>query len=177
MPAEFEIKISGLDETRKALFAYSDRLGQSVVLKALKAGARVTQKTAKASAPLKTGRLKRAIVVRNSKLYSKRKLKRTGKLGVYLTIRTGKGRRDPKDGYYGRFQEDGWNARGEYGPRYLITSVFGTRTGRKTLRSNNNIEGKQFIKRAFRSTRGKAAAVIIKSAEKGAEVLARRMKM
>jgi len=98
-----DIKVTGLKELNKSLYRYSQQLGDKVVIDSLKAGAKLVQKGAKNRAPRRTGLLRRSIVVRKSKRYSKRRT--PGKLGVYLTI-------NKKKAFYGRFQESGWKSRG-----------------------------------------------------------------
>ena len=176
MPSpDFTIEIKGLDTLKKRLYEFSDKLGDKVVLDSLKRGATLIRDEARRNAPVRTGRLKKAIVVKLSKIYSKRKRRYTGKLGVYVTIRKGKGRNDTKDGFYGRFVEDGYNARGVRTARINITRAFGKRTGRKTARSNTDVAGKKFIKRAFRSKKVSAVNLTVKAAERGADVIARRV--
>lgn len=146
--SDFQVKVTGLRETQKALYAFSQQLGDRVVIKALTNGARLMQRQAKANAPVRTGNLRRAIIVKKSKIYNgKRTL---NKLGVFLTIRQGK-RYGPRDAYYGKFQEAGW-----------------------TDRAGKKQPGKQFIGRAFSSTAERCADLIVRSAKAGAEVVARR---
>lgn len=144
------IEIKGLRETQRALFAYSQQLGDRVVIAALTQGARLVQRAAKARAPVLTGRLKRGIVVRKSKIYSARRGGNT--LGVYLSLRKGRGKKDPKDAFYGRFIEDGFTAKG----------------GKK-------IPGKRFIQSALASTQEAAVQLIVQSAERGAEIVKRKV--
>lgn len=110
--SEFEIKVSGLPELKKSLFAYSNKLGQKVVVDSLKQGARLVQRGAKTRAPRgATGNLRRSITIKKSKLYSVRRGR--GKIGVYLTIK-------PK-GYYGGFIEHGTK---NIVPRRFISRAF-----------------------------------------------------
>jgi HK97 gp10 family phage protein len=176
--ADFEITVSGLREVQKSLYSYSQQLGDKVVLDALRLGARAMQAKARAGAPKITGRLRRGIVVKKSKINNG---KRKETLGVYLTLRTGKGRKDPKDAFYGRFLEDGWNARGKSngakgkGKRFEIVSRFGKRTGRKTLPSARDIPGIKFMQGAFNSTKQQSANLIVQAVERGAEILKRKI--
>lgn len=151
MANEFEIKVSGLQEVQRSLFQYSQQLGDKVVIAALTQGARVVQRAAKQRAPQLTGRLKRyGVVVRKSKINSARRSANT--LGVYLTLRRGRGKSDPKDVFYGRFVEDGFTARG----------------GQK-------IPGQKFINTAFLSNRESAAKLIVRSVEVGSDLLKRKL--
>lgn len=146
--SDFEIKVTGLKETQKALYAFSQQLGDRVVVKALTNGARLMQRQAKANAPVRTGNLRRGIVVKKSKIYNgKRTL---NKLGVFLTLRKGK-KYGPRDAYYGVFQEGGW-----------------------TDRAGKKHAGRKFMESAFTTTKERAADLIVRSAKAGAEVVARR---
>lgn len=171
--ADFELKVTGLKEVNKSLYAFSQQLGDRVVKGALRQGALLMQKKARASAPKITGRLRAGIVVKNSRIHNG---KRKETIGVYLTLRKGKGKADPKDAFYGRFVEDGWNARGKKagaGGRSAITSTFGKRTSRKTLPGKTNVPGVKFMASAFSSTKEQSAQLIIRAAEQGAEILKR----
>lgn len=175
--ADFEIKVSGLKEFQKSLYSFSQQLGDKVVLDALRLGARAMQAKARAGAPRLTGRLRRGIVVKKSKINNG---KRNETLGVYLTLRTGKGRKDPKDAFYGRFIEDGWNSRGKSngktgkGKRFEIVSMFGSRTGRKSLPGKTNIPGIKFMQGAFNSTKNASVDLIVRAVEQGSEILKRK---
>lgn len=144
------IEIKGIRETQRALYAYSQQLGDRVILGALNQGARLVQREARRRAPVLTGTVKRGIVVRKSKIYSPRR--GGNQLGVYLTLRRGRGRKDKKDAFYGRFVEDGYISRG-----------------------GNAIPAKQFIKGAFQSMRENAVRLIVLSVESGAEIVKRKV--
>jgi HK97 gp10 family phage protein len=181
--ADFEIKVSGLKEVQKSLYQYSQQLGDRVVIAALREGAKLMQKNARANAPKKKGVLRKGIVVKNSKINNG---KRKETIGVFLTLKKGKklvnddGKRirDPNDPYYGRFIEDGWNVRGKSrtgkGQRQEIVSRFGRRTGRKSLPGLRDIPGIKFMRNAFNSTKEASANLIVQAAERGAEILKRR---
>lgn len=176
MSDEFSIEIKGLKELNAALYSYSQQLGDKVVLASLMQGARVVQRAAKAAAPVRTGRLRRGIVVRKSRIYDGKKT--PDKIGVYLTLRAGKGKADPKDAFYGRWQERGWNVRGKF--REVIgRNRNGTRklagpAGRATYPGKRDIPGKFFMRDAFVSNRENAVRMIIAAATAGAEILARK---
>lgn len=143
--AETAIKVTGLSEATKALYAYSQQLGDRVVKGALRVGANYIARIARANAPVKTGLLKRrGIVVRNSKIHRGKSSK--DMIGVYLTIARKKG-----DPFYGRFQEAGWKA------------------------GKRNIPGKRFIDKAFEQNKEKAVEAIQQSAIAASEVLARKV--
>lgn len=144
----FEVK--GLQEVNRALYRYSQQLGDKVVLKALREGAKVMQKQARANAPKRTGKLRRNIFIKNSKIYSKRRSKDV--LGVYMSISQKGKASNRRNAFYGRFIEHGFTS--------------GHGKGRR-------IPGKQFIGRAYRQKRAESARMIVKAAERGAEVVAR----
>ncbi len=176
MADAFTIKITGLKETQAILYKYSQKLGDAVVYKSLRAGAMIVLREARANAPLgKSGKLKRGIVIMKSKVNNGRFS--DGLLGVNITIRK---RKD--DPFYGRFQEEGWNVRGKTTEgigkkidRYLIRRSFGSRTGRKTTRGHTDVPGKKFIDQAFISKREEAVRMIVATAQAGAGVLAQKM--
>lgn len=181
MNEAFSLTVSGLPEINKALYAYSQQLGDKVVLASLREGAKLVQRQARAAAPRKSGRLARAIVVKTSKLHS---AKRGGMLGVYLTIRTGKGKADPKDGFYGRWQEKGWNVRGKtrtaqntpgrFNRRGIFRLSRAATGGRATLPGKLNVLGKFFVRDSFERNKVVAVQLIIAAASAGAELLARK---
>lgn len=176
--SDVAISVSGLPEVQRALYQYSQRLGDTVILRALREGAKVTQKAARSLSPRKTGNLSKGIVIKNSKIHSAKK--RTNMIGVYLTIRAKK-KTDP---YYGRFQEGGWNTHGKLNTLRLTIGRNGIRSTRRGIGSSRitgpgktNVPPKRFIHGAFVSTQFRAAQVIINSATAGAEVLARKVNL
>jgi HK97 gp10 family phage protein len=185
------IVVKGLQETNKALYSYSQQLGDKVILSALRNGANLVKKGAQAAAPIKTGALRRGLKVVRSKIYRGKVSSAT--IGVYLTLSKGGGRRskkDKKDAFYGRFQEDGWNVRGKTNTvgrenrrgkfrfsRAVQTAYFGGKTGRKSLPGKRDIPGKKFIKGSFERNKTAAVQLIIRSAEAGADVVKRKLGM
>lgn len=179
--SDFEIKVTGLKETQKALYSYSQQLGDKVVIDSLKQGARIVQRAAKAAAPVRTGRLKRAIVVKKSKIYNGKR--RSDMIGVFLTILQGR-RYGNRDAFYGRFQEEGWEVRGASrttaNTPYRRTrggSIRMSRAatgGRHSMRSGNKVPGKFFMRDAFARNKVNAVRMIIAAANAGGEILARK---
>jgi hypothetical protein len=165
------ITVTGLADVQKALYAYSQKLGDAVVYKALKAGANVVKRQAVANAPKgKTLRLKKGIFVANSKINRGRTSKDL--IGVYLSIRSKK-KTDP---FYGRFIEDGWNTHGvRIGSRAAIVSSFGKRTGRSTQRGKTDVAGQGFIESAWQARRAQAVEMTVRTAEAAADLLAKKM--
>lgn len=146
--AEFEIKITGIQEAQKKLYAYSQQLGDRVVIRALTNGARLLQKQARFNAPKRTGSLRRQIVVRKSRLNNGRRTARA--LGVYITIKRPRGIRSGQ-AYYGHALEYGWR----------------DRSGKKQ-------PARAFMGRAFDTTKQRAADLAVASIITGANIVAAR---
>jgi hypothetical protein len=179
------ITISGLLEVQKNLYAYSQQLGDRVVRAALRQGANYVLKGIRQLVPVKTGLLKRrGFRVSNSRIHNG--WASDDLIGVYISLRKGK-----DAPFYGRFQNDGWNAAGErrtsantpgrwnrHGTKYLMSrsvskNVLGH--GRATLPSNTNIPGKGFVQRAFEERKEGAVKLIVQSATAGSEVVKRKL--
>lgn len=148
--AEFTITIRGIKETQRALYSYSQQLGDKIVLKALTSGARPFVTQARANAPSRTGRLKRAIFVKRSRIYNGKRL--SNKLGVYVGVRRGRSRDDPRGAYYANFMENGWHDRGR---RWH--------------------EGRRFMFRAFLSQRETAVRIAVAEIKIGSDIVKRRV--
>jgi HK97 gp10 family phage protein len=176
MANDFTIKISGLQEVQKSLYSYSQQLGDAVIYKSLRAGAAIVQRQAKANAPVKTGALKRGIVIRKSKIHNGKKS--DGLLGVYITVRS-KNKGDP---YYGRFQEDGWLVKGKSNElrrnakvkRTVLFTYRSIGSSRVTQPGRQFVLGKKFIERAFIDKREEAVNMIVTTARVAADILARK---
>lgn len=169
MDETFTMRTTGLRETQRSIYSYSQKFGDFVVYKSLRAGATITLRKARADAPKgATGKLKRGIVIMKSRINNGRMS--SDLLGVTITIRKRKG-----DPFYGRFQEDGWNTRGiRKGSRSNIIASFGSRTGRKTQPGRTDVLGKEFINKAYNETRGDAVNMIVATANAAADLLARK---
>jgi HK97 gp10 family phage protein len=171
--AEFSIKTTGLKEAQKALYSYSQQFGDFVIYKSLRAGATIVLREARANAPVKTGKLKKGIVIMKSRINNG---KQSPLLGVTITIRKKK-----DSPFYGRFQEDGWNTRGasnELRGNKRFKGMFTRRSltsSRVTQRGKTDVPGKKFIENAFVSKREEAVNMIVTTATTAAELLARRM--
>ena len=120
MAVEFEIH--GVDEINKALKKMPVQLAKKVVTSSLREGAKIIQKEARNLAPLKTGRLRRAIKVKSSKIHNKPRL---GRFGVYIKINPGKKRDDRQGAYYGRFVDGGTK---RMRPRMFMSRSYDTKT-------------------------------------------------
>jgi len=177
MADEVSFTIKGVKDVQKALYSYSQQLGDRVIRGALREGAKVVQSAARSIAPSRTGNLRREIVIANSRINNGRRSKL---LGVYLRIR----RRSPQDkrnAYYGRFIHDGWNTHGPRGAERrmarrksgMTTRVLGG--NRKTLPGKTTVPGKPFMTDGLAKTRGKAVDQILRAVEAGAEILKRKV--
>lgn len=128
MADSIEVKIEGVDELIDTLRALPDVLRRRVLAGALRDGARIIQRLAKANAPVlqgraryrKPGTLRDAIAVRNSKEARKR-----GDVGVFVGVRPLRGKartakfgaagsKNPNDPYYWWWQEFGWSPKGAW---------------------------------------------------------------
>lgn len=97
------ITITGIAETSKKLRALSSKLGNKVVLGALRKGAAVIRKDVQQRVPVRTGVLKRGFIIKRSKIHRGR---RPGEaIGIFLALRKGK-----DAPFYGRFLNDGYKA-------------------------------------------------------------------
>jgi len=145
MADSVEINIKDLAQTQQKLYDFSAKLGDRVTLLALRAGANYMLKNIRQAEPVKTGRLRRATVVKNSRIHQRR---RNGQVGVYITVKAGKTRKDEKGAFYAQFVERGYK-RG------------------KTL-----VPGRKFVKSTFEANKVQAAEIVLQSLELAGERLA-----
>lgn len=176
--------ITGLEETQRTLYAYSQQMGDRVVRMALRQGANYILRGIREAVPVKTGLLKRrGFRVANSRIHNGRR--GSEMIGVYISLRKGKG-----DPFYGRFLNDGWNPAGRKataGDRPGMAMVFGagSQMSRRVSvpapgRGGNlyaKVPGKGFVQRAFAERKEAAVQLIVQSAEAGAEAIKRRLGM
>lgn len=130
------IEIAGLREIQAKLQQLPNKIANRVVLSSLRAGANIVKKQIQANAPVRTGALRKGFKVSRSKIH-----RAPSDLGVYLTLKKGRGRSDPKDAFYGRWVEGGYK------------------------RGRAEIPGKFFIQRAFDATKEEAVSTIVAAAE------------
>ena len=147
---DFSVQIRGLADTQRTLYKFSAQLGDRVTLMALRSGANYMLKKTRAAAPKKTGRLRRAITVKKSKIYRRR---RNGQVGVYISIKKGRKRNDPKGAYYGRFVEGGHKKA-----------------------SGGRVKGRFFIRNTYNSTKNQAAQLIIRNMQSAGQALANKLR-
>ena len=142
------VSIKGLAETQKAIYEFSEALGDKVTLLALRAGANHSLKAIRHAAPVDTGRLKKAIVLKTSKLNRRR---RNGKVGVYIVAKEG-ARNNKRTALYARWVEKGYK------------------------RGKTRVPGKHFIEGAFDRTKQQALDIILTAIEQGGDRLAQEIR-
>lgn len=142
------LAVSGLQETQRTLYAYSQQMGDRVVRMALRQGANHVLKGIRDGVPVKTGLLRRrGFRVANSRIHNGRRS--TELIGIFIGLRKGKG-----DPFYGRFQNDGWQPHGG---------------------GSRRVPGKGFVQRAFAERKETAVQLIVRAAEAGAESVKQRL--
>lgn len=171
-----EIRIDGAAVVIRRLNEYSLQLGDRVMALALRSGANHMKKAIQNAAPVgNTGRLRRSIKVKLSKLNSRR---RNGTIGFYVKPAAGKSREDTKGAYYAPFVENGYEVKGRnIGQRLYRVGASGLRSGRKTQASGKVVPGQEFIKKAYDSNKEAALRIITESIERGSEDLIRRLNL
>lgn len=170
--SEAAITVTGLQEVQKALYSYSQQLGDRVIRGALRQGANYVLKGIRleisASIKDKTGALrKRGFRVANSRIHNG-KLS-SSMIGIYISLRKKKG-----DPFYGRFQNDGWVPNGGKAAKGGTARRTRQREARLAA-GGKRVPGKQFVQNSFASRREHARQLIIRSAQAGAEVVARKV--
>ncbi len=175
-----EIKLKGLKDLERSLNEIPVQLKKTVIGKSLREGAKVIQKAARQAAlPKRSGRLRRAIKVKVSRIHNKPRL---GLFGVYIKIDPGKKKNDKNGAYYGHIIDGGWNTRGRM-PKNMIERVyargdvvrdFGARSGRKTPRGKTNVPGRGFMLKGW-GKHAQATVLAIKSMERGVDTVKRRL--
>ncbi len=110
------VKVNGIDELKRALAALPSKLRRKALVKALRAGAKVVQKAARAAVPVLAtstayrtrGLLKRKLTVRVSK-----ESRSQGNVGVFVNVKPfgkGGGAKNKLDPFYWRFVAFGTKA-------------------------------------------------------------------
>lgn len=189
MSNELSLRIRGIAEIQRALYQFNARLGERVTRLAMRKGANYMLKQVRAAAPVKTGRLKKAIRVKNSRINT---LRKNGNVGVYLTVNPGKNRNDPKGAWYGKFVENGYNTgnthntghgalqqaigRSGSGPRLRRDRRFVTSTYRRTG-GGTSITGQHFILNTFNTTAPTALEIMIEASEVAMRHLAQELNL
>lgn len=140
----FELK--GVKQIERALRELEKKVARQVVAKALRAGAKIIQAEVKAQAPVDTGRTKKALKVRAAKR------------------KAGRVRFDVKIG------DKEFQGKAFYPPMVEL----GHKTGSKRSKDRKKIDGKRFIRDAYKTKAEQARAVIEKQLKEGIEAAARK---
>lgn len=184
MANELSINVRGIAETQRTLEKFSKALSNRVIRLALRSGANYMRDQIRAAAPVKTGRLRRSIVVRSSKINT---LRKNGKIGVFVGIKKGGKRKDKSGAYYGPFVEYGHQP-----SDFRLTKTSRRRAGivtnqqanalRRAVKSktksykNKRVNGQFFVKKTFNSTNKKALDLIVKNIEEGGRQLVAKLR-
>lgn len=163
----FEGRLTGLDDTIKALLDLVPKLRVRAIRNSLAAGARVFRDEAKRLTPVlfmsvrrrgqvirKPGTVRNAIRVRTSKA-----ARRAGDVGVFVNVKPAKskGTFNPDDPYYWRWLEFGRQGRGAAAARVRVKS--GGRS-RRLLRSVGPMRPFRFLQSAFAKSAQALAAIV-----------------
>jgi HK97 gp10 family phage protein len=163
------IQISGLTEIQEQLRQLPGKIAKKVVYQALRAGATVVHKQVQANAPVRTRTLKKGFKIARSRIH-----RSATEFGVYMTLKKGGGRADPKDAFYGRWVENGY-LRGK--KTQTVRTARSDRPGqsRNRLVGTIQVPGQFFIKRAFDAKKNQAVDTIVQAAEAKIEILTRNI--
>jgi len=190
---EQALEITGLKDVQKALYGFSQQLGDRVVRGALRQGANYVLKGIKELIPVgQTRKVKgvsvvggllkrRGFRVANSKIHAGKMS--NDMIGIYISLRKKKG-----DPFYGRFLNDGWNPAGrkataEDRPGMAMVFGSGSRMAKRWSAPAHGrggalyskVPGQQFVQRGFESRKDAAVDLIVRAAEAGAEVVKRKV--
>jgi hypothetical protein len=162
------IEIRGLREVQEKIKSLPARLGKKVIYQSLRKGATVLRKEAQAnlSGHIRTGTLRKGFKIARSRIH-----KSATEFGVYLTLKKGGGRSDPKDPFYGRWVEHGHYAGQRTGETERRVRQSGRQRGKayKVHKRAHFVPGIKFMGRAFNAKASAAAETIAAEAEAGAQ--------
>lgn len=133
------ITITGISKTQQALINIDDQLDRKIAYRSMIVGAVYLKSKVQAAAPVKTGRLKRAIRIKT------KPSRASGKLSVSIYINSGKKKTDKTGAYYGQFVENG------------------RKQGKKI------IPGRHFVSSTFAKEQQKTADIVIAEIQRGLE--------
>ncbi|MGL5934258.1 MAG: hypothetical protein ACRCZI_01395 [Cetobacterium sp.] len=141
-------KVLGIPDLRRALDGLASDLRKRVIVRGLRAGARVLVSHAKSIAPVlkePTKNRRPGVLRQNIKTFVSKKARQAGQLGVYVTVRASRRVIATKDRvndpFYFRWQEAGWYATGR-------KKLSGGERKRKAERASGKyrfVEGKKFL--------------------------------
>lgn len=158
---DFEVKIRGIAEVKRAIYAYNAKLGERVTRIALRQGANHMLKSIRNAAPVKSGRLKKAVKLKNSRI---NRLNKNGKVGLYITISPGKNRKDQKGAYYAKWVEVGYNKGSK-------------RVGKRARQGGVRVDGRHFVRDTFDATKEQSARIIVEASELAANRIAKELNL
>ena len=169
-------------KTAESAQAMQRALAERIQRLALRQGANYMLKAVRQAAPKKTGRLRKAIKIRNSKI---NRLQKNGNVGVFLTVYPGKSRKDQAGAWYGKFVEVGYRrgskaitgaqavaagilTREEY--RLKRAGLRAKRKGRyaqgvRIRHGGNSVDGLHFVRNTFEQTKEQAARIIVEASQ------------
>jgi hypothetical protein len=162
-----QYRISGLREIQDKLRQLPGQIGRRVVYAALRKGATVVSKVVRQNAPIRSGTLRKGFKISRSRIH-----RGPEKYGVYLTLKKGKGRNDPRDPFYGRWVESGYRV----GKKTVKVKVARSdRPGRERTvrRGEREIPGQFFVRRALESQSRAAIDAIVAEADSKTQQLIR----
>jgi HK97 gp10 family phage protein len=163
------IEIRGLREIQDKLRQLPGAISRKVAYGALRKGAAVVRKAAQQNAPVRTGTLRKGFKVSRSRIH-----RGPEKIGVYLTLKKGKGRSDKNDPFYGRWVESGYRV-GKKTVKVKVARSDRPGRTRTVRRGEREIPGKYFVRRAFESQSQAAIDAIVAEASAKAQQLISEM--
>ena len=104
MPDSLTLDFINIDKLTKGLGGLGLSIRNRVGKNAVKVGAKYLLEKVRLEAPVKTGRLRDSLFVKASKIHTIRK---TGEVGVFVSARRGKTKKDKGGAYYAKFVENG----------------------------------------------------------------------
>ncbi|WP_426994449.1 HK97-gp10 family putative phage morphogenesis protein [Methylomonas sp. CM2] len=189
------IEVKGLAEVKAALSQLTPKLAERLTRIALRQGANYMAKQIRAAAPIKTGRLRKAVKVRTSKI---NRLQKNGRVGVFVSVYPGKSRKDPKGAWYGKFVENGYNRGSQQvtGRQAVTLGVitkkqldqkkalvasrrrFGrVKQGIRYRYGGQAVAGQHFVRDTFNARAEQAADLIVQSANVVMDSITRELKL
>lgn len=187
--------VKGLDQVKNAFKQLPEKLATRITRQVLRQGANDMARKIRAAAPVKTGRLRKAIRVRNSSIHT---LRKNGNVGVFVTVYAGKNRKDPKGAWYGKFIENGYNrgskavtgrqavALGVVSREQLATKqalvasrrrIGRVKQGIRYRHGGKAVEGLHFVRNTFNANAEQAAQKIVSASYVAADAVARELNL
>lgn len=97
------VEVRGLQELQAKIARLPAAVARKAVYASLRKGAAIVRKQAQQYVPIRTGTLKKGFKVARSRIH-----RGPQQFGIYLALKSGRGRRDPGDPFYGVFVERGY---------------------------------------------------------------------